>query len=105
MAELRGHLSAPDYFMLIGYFVLMLGIGAYFYRHMKAMKDYFTGSNTIPWWLSGVSFYMTSFSVAAFTFYPGLCYRHGWVGITLLWVAVPATFVSAGLFARHWAAL
>ncbi len=102
MAELRGHLSAPDYFMLIGYFVLMLGIGAYFYRHMKAMKDYFTGSNTIPWWLSGVSFYMTSFSVAAFTFYPGLCYRHGWVGITLLWVAVPATFVSAGLFARHW---
>lgn len=102
MAEIRGHLSAPDYFMLIGYFILMLGIGAYFYRYMRAMKDYFSGSNTIPWWLSGVSFYMTSFSVAAFTFYPALCYRYGWVGITLMWVTVPATLVSASFFSKYW---
>ena len=52
-------LTGPDYFMLIGYFVLMLGIGVYFYRYMRGMKDYFSGGNTIPWWLSGISFYMT----------------------------------------------
>ena len=85
----QSQIAGPDLFMLIGYFVLMLGIGAYFYRHMKGMKDFFSGGNSIPWWLSGVSFYMSSFSVAAFVFYPGLCYRHGWVGVTLLWVAVP----------------
>ncbi|HNR34875.1 MAG TPA: sodium/solute symporter [Candidatus Hydrogenedentes bacterium] len=96
------HLSGPDYVMLGGYFVIMLGIGLYFYRHMRGMKDYFTGANKIPWWLSGVSFYMTSFSVAAFVFYPSLCYRHGWVGVTLLWVAVPAALFSAGLFAARW---
>lgn len=97
-----GHLSGADYAMLGGYFVLMLAIGLYFYRHMRGMKDYFTGANKIPWWLSGVSFYMTSFSVAAFVFYPSMCYRHGWVGVTLLWVAVPATFFSATLFAARW---
>ncbi len=95
-------LKFPDLLMIVGYFVLMLGIGAYFYGRMRRMKDYFSGGNTIPWWLSGVSFYMSSFSVAAFVFYPSVCYRFGWVGVTLLWVAVPATIFSATLFAGRW---
>lgn len=95
-------LHTPDYLMLGGYFLLMLAIGVYFYRHMRVMKDYFRGGNAIPWWLSGVSFYMTSFSVAAFVFYPSLCYRHGWVGVTMLWVAIPATIFSTVFFARRW---
>ena len=102
MIQTHGTLQFPDYMMLSGYFVIMLGIGIYFYRYMRGMKDYFTGANTIPWWLSGVSFYMTSFSVAAFVFYPSLCYRYGWVGVTLLWVAVPATIFSVTLFAKRW---
>lgn len=95
-------LTAIDYVVLAAYFVLMLGIGVFYYRQMRGMKDYFKGNNRIPWWLSGVSFYMTSFSVAAFVFYPGLCYRHGFVGVTLLWVAIPATAISALLFAKPW---
>ncbi len=95
-------LMTPDYAMLVGYFVLMLGIGFYFYRHMKQMKDYFSGGNAIPWWLSGVSFYMTSFSVMAFVNYPAICYKQGWVGITLLWVAIPATLFSAMVFGGRW---
>ena len=102
MQPVTSPLQTPDYLMLGGYFVLMLAIGVYFYRHMRVMKDYFRGGNTIPWWLSGVSFYMTSFSVAAFVFYPGLCYRYGWVGVTLLWVAIPATIFSTVFFARRW---
>ena len=98
----QAHIAGPDYFMLVGYFILMLGIGVYFYRYMKGIKDYFSGGNNIPWWLSGVSFYMSSFSVAAFIFYPSLCYMYGWVGVTLLWVAVPATLFSVLLFAKKW---
>ncbi len=98
----QGSLQLPDNFMIAGYFILMLAIGVYFYRYMKRMKDYFRGGNSIPWWLSGVSFYMTSFSVAAFVFYPSICYRYGWVGVTLLWVAVPATLFSVLLFAKRW---
>jgi len=95
-------LQFPDLLVIAGYFVLMLGIGAYFYGRMRRMKDYFSGGNQIPWWLSGVSFYMSSFSVAAFVFYPSLCYRHGWVGVTLLWVAVPAVLFSAYFFSARW---
>ncbi len=97
-----GNLAPPDVLIVVGYFVLMIGIGVYFYSRMRGMKDYFTGANAIPWWLSGVSFYMSSFSVAAFVFYPGLCYRHGWVGVTLLWVSIPATIFSVTFFAVRW---
>ena len=98
----QNHLQFADYLILVGYFVLMLGIGVYFYRFMRGIKDYFSGGNNIPWWLSGVSFYMSSFSVFAFVSYSALAYKYGWVGVTLLWVAVPATIFSVTLFARKW---
>jgi SSS family transporter len=95
-------LQHADHIVLIGYFVLMLGIGAYFYRYMRGMKDYFSGGNRIPWWLSGVSFYMSSFSVAAFVQYSALAYLYGWVAVTLYWVTVPATLISVIFFSSRW---
>ena len=95
-------LTGPDIFILVGYFLLMMVIGLFFYRKMKAVKDYFSGGNNIPWWLSGASFYMSSFSVFAFTSYSVLAYKYGFVGVTLLWVAAPATLFSTLFFARRW---
>ena len=95
-------IQGPDYVLLIGYFVLMLGIGLFFYRHMRGMKVYFTGGNKIPWWLAGVSFYMSSFSAYAFVIYSGLCFKMGWVGVTLFWVMIPATIISVTFFATKW---
>lgn len=97
-----GILRLPDYIVLTAYFVLMLGIGAYFYRLMRGLKDYFSGGNRIPWWLSGVSYYMSSFSAFAFISYSAIAYKYGWVGITLFWVSVPATTMSVILFATRW---
>ena len=68
-------LQQPDYIILAGYFALMLGIGIYFYRYMKGMKDFFSGGNSIPWWLSGVSFYMSAFSVFVFVGYSTIAYK------------------------------
>ena len=98
----QGHVTGPDYAMLIGYFVLMLAIGAYFYRFMRGMKDYFSGGNNIPWWLSGASFFMSSFSVFAFVYYSALAYKYGFVAVTLYWVTIPATIFSVVLFAKKW---
>ena len=97
-----GALRGPDYFVLVSYFVIMLGIGIYFYRYMKGMKDYFSGGNCVPWWLSGISFYMSSFSVFAFVGYSAIAYKYGWVAVTLFWTAVPATVVSVVFFSKKW---
>ncbi len=101
-APISKAIQGPDYVMLVGYFVLMLGIGLYFYRYMRGMKVYFSGGNKIPWWLAGVSFYMSSFSAYAFVIYSGLCFQFGWVGITLFWVTIPATVISVTFFATRW---
>ena len=98
----QAHVQLPDYIMLVGYFVLMLAIGAYFYRYMRGMKDYFSGGNTIPWWLSGASFFMSSFSVFAFVYFSALAFKYGWVAVTLYWVTIPATVFSVVLFAKKW---
>lgn len=97
-----GRLFGPDYFIIVAYFALMLGVGAYFYRYMKAMKDYFTGANQIPWWLSGISYYMSSFSAFAFISYSALAFQYGLVGVALYWVTVPAAFFSTHFFATRW---
>jgi len=98
----HARIAGPDHFMLVGYFVLMLGIGVYFYRRMQGMKDFFSGGNNIPWWLSGVSFYMSSFSAFGFVAFSALAYRYGWAPVTIFWVTVPATVFSVTLFARRW---
>jgi len=95
-------LERPDVFLLVGYFVLMLGIGAYFYRYMRGMKDYFSGGNRIPWWLSGVSFYMSCFSVFGFVVYSALGFQYGWLPVTAFWAYIPGTLLSAFLFGPRW---
>jgi len=97
-----GRLEVADYVVVVGYFVLILAVGAYFYRHMKGIKDFFAGGNRIPWWLSGVSFYMSAFSVFAFVSYSTLAYRYGWVAVTLFWSSVPGVGVSVLFFAGRW---
>ncbi len=97
-----GRLQFPDYFILIGYFTLILGIGAYFYRYMRRMKDFFSGGNSIPWWLSGVSFYMSCFSAFGFVAYSALAFEFGWVAVTIFWVMAPATLVSTIFMSRRW---
>lgn len=97
-----GQLRGPDYFILIGYFVLMLGVGTYFYRYMKGLKDYFSGGNKIPWWLSGISFYMASFSAFSFISFSALAYQFGWVAVTIFWMMLTGTLASVLFFAKRW---
>ena len=97
-----GQLRGPDYFILIGYFALMLGVGAFFYKYMKGLKDYFSGGNKIPWWLSGISFYMASFSAFSFISFSALAYKFGWVAVTIFWMMLTGTLASVLFFAKRW---
>lgn len=95
-------LGSPDYIVLIGYFVIMLGIGAYFWRYMKGLRAYFSGHNLVPWWLSGVSFYMTSFSAFLFVAYSQIAYEHGLTAVVIGCTVIPAVLLGVLLFASRW---
>ena len=95
-------LSASDYLVVLGYFLLVLWIGLWFRNRLEAPKDYFAGGNQIPWWLAGISHYMSSFSAFSFIAYAQIAYLYGWVAVTLFWVTVPACAMGGLYFARRW---
>lgn len=102
MNAMLADLCWADHVVLIGYFVIMLGIGVYFWRYMRGLRDYFSGHNQIPWWLSGVSYYMTSFSAFLFVAYSQIGYEHGFVAVVLGWTVTPAVLIGAILFSSRW---
>jgi SSS family transporter len=95
-------LSASDYLVVAGYFVLLLAIGLWFRNRLKNMKDYFAGGNQVPWWMAGISHYMSSFSAFSFVAYAQIGYMYGWVSVTLFWAVVAACLAGGVFFAGRW---
>ncbi len=95
-------LTPSDYLIVIGYFVLVLCVGIWFRNRLSGTSDYFAGGNRIPWWMAGISHYMSSFSAFSFVAYAQIGYMYGWVSVTLFWVAVPGCLAGGMFFARRW---
>ncbi len=83
-------LHTADHIVIVGYFALLTLIGLYFWKRMKQAKDFFTGGNQIPWWLAGISFYLTGFSALTFVAYSEIAYRYGFTAVTLAWSSAVA---------------
>jgi SSS family solute:Na+ symporter len=95
-------LTPSDYLVIVGYFLLVLSIGLWFRNRLETMKDYFAGGNQVPWWMAGISHYMSSFSAFSFIAYAQIGYMYGWVAVTLFWVAVPGCIAGGLFFAKRW---
>ncbi len=95
-------LTFPDYVVIAGYFLVVLWVGFYFKKHQSAASDYFAAGHQIPWWLAGISHYMSSFSAFSFIAYSQTAYAYGWVSVTLFWVTMPACILGGLIFARRW---
>ena len=95
-------LAVADYAVIAVFFAVMVGVGVYYSRKSKSSEQFFGGDKSVPWWLSGVSFYMNSFSALAFVMYSALAYKFGWVPVTVSWLSVPAVLLGAWFLAVRW---
>lgn len=95
-------LNPADYLVVAGYFLLVLWIGIWFRNRLTSTSDYFAGGNQVPWWMAGISHYMSSFSAFSFIAYAQIAYMYGWVSVTLFWAAVPGCLAGGLFFARRW---
>ena len=95
-------LAVADYAVIAVFFAVMLGVGFYYSRKSKSSDQFFGNDKSVPWWLSGVSFYMNSFSALAFVMYSALAYKFGWVPVTVSWLSVPAVLLGAWFLAVRW---
>ena len=92
---MKAGLAFADYAVIAVFFAVMLGVGVYYSRKSKSSDQFFGNDKTVPWWLSGVSFYMNSFSALAFVMYSALAYKFGWVPVMVSWLSVPAVLLGA----------
>lgn len=66
-----------DYIIIGFYLVFMLAIGLAFRRMSKNTSDYFRAGGAMPWWLTGASAWIFSFSAWTFTGAAGKVYEAG----------------------------
>jgi len=95
-------LTVTDYIILAGFFAVMLGIGIVYARRMKNLSDFFSGGGQVPWWLAGISLYMTTFSAFTFVSYSALAYQYGFVAVSIWWFSIPGCLLSAWFLAARW---
>ena len=99
---MNNSVALADYGVIAVFFALMIGVGVYYSRKAKSSDQFFGNDRSVPWWLSGISFYMNSFSALAFVMYSALAYKYGWVPVTISWLSVPAVLLGAWFLAVRW---
>ncbi len=67
--------TGVDLIIVAIYLLLMVAIGFAVSIYNKDDSDFFRGGNIMPWWLAGISLFMSSFSAYTFTGAAGLAYR------------------------------
>ena len=91
-----------DYIVILLYFVGIVGAGMVFSSKMKNAKDMFAAGGQSPWWVSGLSGFMTMFSAGTFVVWGGIAYRYGFVAVAInMCYGIAAMFVGWFL-AGYW---
>ncbi|MBN2411934.1 sodium/solute symporter [candidate division KSB1 bacterium] len=91
-----------DYAVMGFHLLMMVGIGLFFYRYVKSANDFFKSSNRLPWWVAGLSCFMSNFSAWTFTGGAGKIYESGVSGAAILWGSSLALLLSYFIFAKLW---
>src|SRR3989339_425316 len=97
-----GLASGVDMVVVGVYMVLMVAIGVVMSLFNKSDSDFFKSGNKMPWWLSGISLFMTSFSVYTFTGGAGLAYRAGTVGLLVYFTNCFGLALAVWFLASRW---
>ncbi len=79
-----------DYGIIAFYLFFVLAIGVVFRRLSKDTSDYFRAGGAMPWWITGTSAWVATFSAWAFVGAASEIYRSGLKVLMLFYAAIPA---------------
>ncbi len=91
-----------DYALIALYFGIIIFVGFYAARRNKDTDDYFEGGGRIPWFLAGLSNWVSGFSAFMFVAAAGFTYQWG-IGAALIFTSATWAYLVGFLyFARMW---
>ena len=91
-----------DYAIFAAYMMGLLAMGGLFARQMKNSVDMFAAGNRAPWWVAGLSGFMTSFSAGTFVVWGGVACRLGMVAVSILMLNGIAALLVGHHLAGRW---
>src|SRR3954462_12554612 len=96
-------LSALDWVVIVGYFVINLAVGVFYYRRASAdVSEFFVSGRDVPWWLAGTSMVATTFGADTPLVVTGFIYTYGISGNWLWWSFALSGMLTVFFFARLW---
>lgn len=94
--------SGLDIFVIIFFSCFILSIGLLFSRTGVNIKSFFAGGEAVPWFISGLSLFMSFFSAGTFVAWGSIAYKYGWVSVTIQWTMALGALVVALFIAPKW---
>lgn len=95
-------MQTVDYIVIILYVLGIVGAGAVFAGKMKNSKEMFAAGGQSPWWVSGLSAFMTMFSAGTFVVWGGIAYKYGSVAIAINLCYGVSALLTGWLLAGVW---
>lgn len=94
--------STIDTVVIIIFSAFVLCIGLLFARTGRNLKSFFAGGEAVPWFIGGLSLFMSFFSAGTFVAWGSIAYKHGWVAITIQWTMCIGALVTGLFLAPRW---
>ncbi len=96
-------LHALDWTIIVGYFVVSLGIGLWFKnRAGESVTEYFVSGRSLPWWIAGTSMVATTFAADTPLAVTGLIAKNGLAGNWFWWAFAFGGMLTVFVFAKLW---
>ncbi|NMH86823.1 sodium:solute symporter family protein [Flavivirga algicola] len=91
-----------DIIVILVFTALVFICGMSFSKAGKNMKSFFAAGGALPWWMSGLSLFMSFFSAGTFVVWGSIAYSSGWVAVSIQWTMCIAGVIIGFFIAPKW---
>lgn len=98
-------MNSTDYTIIVLYLIGLVFMGSLFIKRNRSAGEMFGAGGQSPWWVSGLSSFMTMFSAGTFVVWGGIAYRFGAVAIVISMCYGVAALIVGWVIASRWKAL
>ncbi|WP_316812476.1 sodium:solute symporter family protein [Pedobacter heparinus] len=93
-----------DTIVIVVFSVFIMLVGISFSKTGRNLKSFFAGGESVPWFIGGLSLFMSFFSAGTFVVWGAIAYQHGWVAVTIQWTMCIGALITGLYLAPRWKA-